>query len=162
MPLTFNLRHLEKRSVHLEGELSASELELVGIDELVEVSGPVKYELEAERLRDSVLVQGRIQWALACRCSRCLEPFTKEVGLDSWTCDLPLEGEERVPISNDCADLTPYVREDILLAFPQHPLCEPDCQGLLKRAWDPQKPASVDEQAPEVSSAWAELNKLKL
>ena len=43
---------------------------------------------------------------------------------------LPLEGEEEVPVINDCVDLTPYMREDILLAFPQHPLCEPDCGGL--------------------------------
>ncbi len=35
-----------------------------------------------------------------------------------------------VPIKNDCVDLTPWVREDILLGFPQHPLCRPDCGGL--------------------------------
>jgi uncharacterized metal-binding protein YceD (DUF177 family) len=43
---------------------------------------------------------------------------------------LPLEGEDKVPVDNDCVDLTPFVREDILLEFPQHPLCKPDCGGI--------------------------------
>ncbi len=162
MPLTFNLRHLEKRSIHLEGELSANELDLIGIDELIDITGPVNYDLIAERLRDSVLVQGRVRWVLACRCARCLKAFTQQVDLRSWTCDLPLEGEDKVLISNDCVDLTPYLREDILLAFPQHPLCEPECQGLLSAAGHLKTPTSVDKHEREVSSAWAELNKLKL
>ena len=54
MPLTFNLRHLEKRDLELEGELSAEELDLDGIDEIVDVPGPVRYELVAERLSQSV------------------------------------------------------------------------------------------------------------
>ena len=54
------------------------------------------------------------------------------VRVDPWIADLPLVGEEKVAVDNDCVDLTPYLREDILLAFPQHPLCEPDCRGLPK------------------------------
>jgi len=39
---------------------------------------------------------------------------------------LPLEGEEKTPVDNDCVDLTPFAREDMLLEFPQHPVCEPE------------------------------------
>jgi uncharacterized metal-binding protein YceD (DUF177 family) len=57
-------------------------------------------------------------------------------------------------------DLTPLVREDILLGFPQHPLCEPDCGGLKKASvGKARKTVGKDESKP---SAWAELNKLKL
>jgi uncharacterized metal-binding protein YceD (DUF177 family) len=52
------------------------------------------------------------------------------------------------------------VREDILLGFPQHPLCRPDCGGLKKASVGKvPKTAGKDETKP---SAWAELNKLKL
>jgi uncharacterized metal-binding protein YceD (DUF177 family) len=52
------------------------------------------------------------------------------------------------------------VREDILLEFPQHPLCKPDCGGLKKKkAVQPVKSGGNNETKP---SAWAELNKLKL
>jgi uncharacterized protein len=160
MPITFNLRHLEKKSLELQGELSAEELELTEVDEMVRLAEPVQYELFIERLNDSVLVRGSLESTLACQCVRCLRPFTRPLALEDWTCDLPLEGEEKVTITNDCVDLTPYLREDILLAFPQHPLCEPDCRGLLKPEHNLNEAAGVD-QVNDSSSAWAALNKLK-
>jgi uncharacterized protein len=162
MSLSFNLRHLEKRNLRLEGEVPASELDLVGIDELIEITKPVVYDLAVERLSDSILVQGSLRCTLTCQCARCLRSFTRDLDLPDWICDLPLEGEDRVAVNNDSIDLTPYVREDILLAFPQHPLCEPDCQGLPEAIRHVSESTSVEEQAREISSAWAELNRLKL
>lgn len=161
MPLNFNLRHLEDRNLELQGELTAEELELTGIDEMMELRQPVRYDLTLERLSTSILVRGSLNCTLECQCVRCLRPFTKQLDLDDWMCDLPLEGEERAAVVNDRIDLTPYVREDILLAFPQHPLCEPGCRGLLDRGHNLNEPASAKEPAKELS-AWAELNKLKL
>ena len=63
---------------------------------------------------------------------RCLKEYPHRLVLENWTRHLPLEGEERAPIVNDCVDLTPFLREDILLEFPQHPLCEAECRGLPK------------------------------
>ncbi len=72
---------------------------------------------------------------------------------------LPLEGEDKVAIDNDCVDLTPFVREDMLLEFPQHPLCKPDCAGLKKKT----KVRSADgNEAVAKPSVWTELDKLKL
>jgi len=73
---------------------------------------------------------------------------------------LPLEGEDRAPVVNDLVDLTPYVREDILLAFPQHPLCDPECGGLPAFA-EKAKKSRDSGQAEPGSAAWAELNKLR-
>jgi uncharacterized protein len=161
MPLIFNLRHLEKHELQLEGELSAKELELTDIDEMARLTEPVAYELVVERMGDSVLVQGSLTCTLNCQCVRCLRPFNQRIEIDDWTCNLPLEGEEHVAVNNDCVDLTPYVREDILLAFPQHPLCEPGCRGLPKPGYNLNRSPSVERQANETASAWAELNKLK-
>ena len=161
MPITFNLRHLEKQNLHLVGELPADELDLAGVDEMIQVTQPLRYDLVVERLSDSVLVQGRLRCTLDCECVRCLQAFTRELDFSAWTCNLPLTGEDKVPINNDCVDLTPYVREDTLLAFPQHPLCDPDCPGLREPGRNLNESASVDHQASEACSAWAELNKLK-
>ena len=57
-------------------------------------------------------------------------------------------------------DLTPYLREDILLEFPQHPLCEADCAGLPNRAEKEAGSATGAGQTPG-SPVWSELNKLK-
>ena len=161
MPLTFNLRHLEKRDLHLEGELSPNDLDLAGVDEMIEMVDPLHYDLTVERLSDSILVQGSLTGSLACHCVRCLTDFESELELDHWTLDLPLVGEDKVVVTNDCVDLTPYIREDILLAFPQHPLCEPECRGLLEAARHLHGSDREQEQANGSSSAWAELNKLK-
>src|ERR1041384_890940 len=117
MPLLFNVRYLEKQqTLSLAGELSPAELEVESLDELVRTELPLRYDLEVQELDDSILVQGSLRLTLRCECARCLKPFTQELNLDDWACHLPLQGEEKVLISNDSVDLTPYLREDILLA----------------------------------------------
>jgi uncharacterized protein len=160
MPIKVNLRHLEPHDFHLEGELPAEELELDIRDELVTAPKPLKYDLEVQKLEDSLLVQGSLSLPLACECVRCLKPFEFNLILKPWTVHLPLEGEDAVPIVSDCVDLTPYIREDILLEFPQHPVCSAECRGLPKSMLGKGKKSS--SPSPEAGSpAWAELNKLK-
>jgi len=67
-----------------------------------------------------------------------------------------------VPVLNDCVDLTPSVREDILLEFPQHPLCDRECRGLLNASVGKREKTDNTGQNEADISAWAELNKLKL
>ena len=162
MPLLFNIRHLEHHSVTLRGELPAAELDLGGIDELIQANCPLHHDLRVERHERSILVQGRLRLNLRCECVRCLKSFDHPLAFDSWSCLLPLEGQDKVLINNDCVDLTPYVREDIVLAFPQHPLCEPDCRGLSSGPPAGARPSSGVEATRDQPSAWAELNKLKL
>ena len=158
MLVRFNVRHLEGQNLHLQDEISASEMDIDQLDELIHVRKPLHYELEVEKMERSILVQGRLDVKLDCECARCLKGFEYRLLLPGWACHLPLEGEEKVTISNDVVDLTPYIREDIVLAFPQHPLCKPDCKGLE----NPRKGSAADAQQSELtSSAWSELNKLK-
>lgn len=160
MPLLVNLRHLAKKALHLSGELSEAELDLAGVDELVQMPRPLRYDLEVQSLDDAVLAQGTLRVNLRCECARCLKAFDFLLDLDGWAAHLPLAGEDKVPIQDDCVDLTPLIREDILLKLPQHPLCETDCPGLSKDkvAAGASRGAS---QGLDISAAWAELNKLK-
>ncbi len=157
MPLVVNLRHLEEHNVSLCGELPVDELDVETGDEMIHVTQPLRYDLEIQKLEGSLLVRGSLRFALECQCVRCLKPFTRELELKGWTCHLPFEGEDQVTVSNDCVDLTPFVREDMLLEFPQHPLCKPDCGGLKTKI------GRARENADEITpSAWSELDKLKL
>jgi uncharacterized protein len=154
--LSVNLRHLETCDLRLTGELSARELDFDLHDEMIRAEKPLQYELQIEKLHQAILVQGRLEIALNCQCVRCLKSFEKKLMLEEWALHLPLEGEEKVPVDNDCVDLTPFVREDILLEFPRHPLCKPDCGGLEKTGQKNRGRNKLD------STAWTELNKLKL
>ena len=157
MPLLFNIRHLETEELHLEGELPAKELDIEFNDEVVHPAGALKYDLNVQQLEHEILVQGNLCLALDCECVRCLKPFKRNVDLQDWAALLPLEGEEKIVINNDCVDLTPFLREDILLALPQHPLCKPDCGGLPKKSFGESKKAGSTSE-----ERWAALNKLKL
>ena len=161
MALLINLRQLDTENLELKGEVPGSELDLEGVDELIKIEKPLKYQLKAQKLDESILVQGSLELTINCECVRCLKPFTQRLEIEDWACLLPLEGDEKVTVTNDCIDLTPYAREDILLGFPQHPLCNAECGGLPKKAIGKTKKTGGVGQTKEISSAWTELNKLK-
>lgn len=158
MPVQVNLRHLEDKNVQLQGEISPQELEFENLDEMIHTNHPLKYDLDVEKNGANLLVTGGIEMTLDCECVRCLKPFQYNVSLDPYDLMVPLEGEDKASVDNDIVDLTPYIREDTLLAFPQHPLCEAECDRLppVKES----KPAGSSAQGQK--SAWDELNKLKL
>ena len=159
MPLLVNMRHLERTELTLKGELPVAELDIELRDEMVQLTKPLTYQLEAQQMDEALLVRGKLVLPLNCECVRCLKPFEYTLELTDWACLVPLSGEDAAPMNGDTVDLTPFLREDILLELPQHPLCKPDCGGL-------QKPTVVKskQKAPadvKTSSTWAELEKLK-
>jgi len=161
MPLLVNIRHLETHSLELKGELAAAELEIDSRDEMIRAVRPLKYDLSVEKLPGSILVQGRLRLTLDCRCVRCLEAFEYKLEMQGPICHLELQGDEKAEVVNDCVDLTPCLREDILLEFPRHPVCKPGCRGLAGGRVDRTKSAGAAGKAEAVASAWNELNKLR-
>jgi len=162
MPLLVNLRHLDEHNVRLTGELTVAELDIDPRDEVIRLAGPLAYDLEVQKLEGGLLVKGSGRLPLECQCVRCLKQFSQRLELSDWTCHVPLQGEDAAAVSSDCVDLTPYLREDILLEFPQHPLCEPECRGLPKKYFGKARSTTGTGQPETSSSAWNELNKLKL
>lgn len=161
MPLLVNLRHLADHGVSLKGSLSVEELELDSRDEMIQANRPIEYELEVERVNESILVQGEVRIVLDCECSRCLKPCQHEIRLSGLLCELPLQGDDAVAVMNDCVDLTPHLRDDIFLEFPVRPLCKADCVGLPGKTLDPLREASGSDCGDGTPSVWDELNKLK-
>jgi uncharacterized protein len=159
MSLKINLRQLEDKDIHLKGELPAEDLKLETLDELIALRKPLLYDLNAQKVGQTLLIQGTLDLTLDCSCARCLKPFEQYISLADWALHLPLEGDDAPEIKDDSVDLTPYIREDILLEFPQRPLCEADCAGLADKSKSPGDTKDADS-APG-SPAWSELNKLK-
>jgi DUF177 domain-containing protein len=160
MSLKINVRHLEEKDLQIQGELPAAELELDENDELVRARLPLHYNLTVHQAGQDVLVRGQLEMALDCECARCLKPFGFRLKIPDWLLHLPAEGPEQAVLKDDVVDLTSYLREAILLEFPQHPLCDSDCAGLPLRADASSRKTEGSGPTPE-ASAWAELNKLK-
>ena len=160
MSLTVNIKQLEDRNARLEGELPVEELEFGFEDEVVQFSKPLKYSLEVQHLGNSLLLTGNLELPVVCACVRCLKPIQEVIRLRNWACHIPLEGEERPPVVRDSVDLTPYIREDMVLALPTHPVCREDCPGLMRKT-KPTLRTADDGKSEGISSPWEELNKLK-
>lgn len=160
MPIRFPLRDLDEQTVILEGALEPSELGMNEVDELVRSTTALKYRLEARKEGSFLIFTGGFSVVLDCECSRCLKAFPLSVVVEGLDERVGVEGDESVVVENDTVDLTPLVREHILLGFPQHPLCEPECRGLLKAP--PHGSSSGASRPANTSSAWAALDRLKL
>jgi len=138
-------------------------LELETRDPLLQLKEPLEFNLLVEQVGAGLLVRGKLRLPIHCECVRCLKPFVHFLELGDWVCHVPLEGEESAPVVGDLVDLTPYVREDIVLAFPQHPLCESECNGLPGLHASDEGAQSVEQTpAKAPGSIWDQLDKLKL
>ena len=156
MQIPLNLDLLRTDPQYLEGSVSVENLDLDHGDELVHFNEPLSYELTAEWMEGAALVRGSVELPVDCDCARCLKPFRHVITLNDYALHLPLSGEDAIPIEDNCADLTPFLREDSLLDLPQHPLCRSDCPGLVKTEPEP----SVTDDIPK-PGVWSQLDQLK-
>ncbi len=85
--------------------------------------------------------RGIVYTTVEVQCVRCLEPFPVEIREEinfmvRLTAGAPLSVElweediARVDPQTGKVNLSPRVRDAVLLAIPQYPLCSPDCKGL--------------------------------
>lgn len=89
------------------------------------------------RTPQGLYAQGHLQASVSAECVRCLESV--EQPLSSRLSDLYLYPPENAPegaltIGDDVhLDLSPVVREDMLVSLPIRVLCRPDCKGLCSQ-----------------------------
>lgn len=160
MLLHVNLKQIQDEPVAMSGEAPVSAVDFGFADEVIHFSKPLKYDLTVQHLHDSLLLTGTLELTLQCDCVRCLRTFESVIVLRDWACHIPLEGEDRPPVVKDSVDLTPYIREDMVLALPTHPVCRDDCPGLDHKSQS--DPFGGANSAGPSRSPWDELNKLKL
>jgi uncharacterized protein len=84
------------------------------------------------------------------RCVSCLEKFVHKIRVPAFAVHTELRGPETV-------DLTPFMREDLLLNLPAHPHCDRDGNRACEA-----NHVKIEEQAVKRESDWSALDKLKL
>ncbi len=111
--------------------------------EVCDFEFPAAAEVRVDYYRagQELFFQGRISGSVIGHCARCLEEYPFDLGKDFFVvlvpkAELPMEAElsgEELDLSfyeGDQVDLSPLVREQIILALPTRPLCREDCKGL--------------------------------
>jgi uncharacterized protein len=106
---------------------------------------PVAVTIAYYRAGTEVFIEGTVAAVARADCARCAEEFTatherpfryvlapKVIGYDDDK-ELRDEDLEFSLYEGDYVDLTPLVREQVLLALAERPLCREDCRGLCPR-----------------------------
>jgi uncharacterized metal-binding protein YceD (DUF177 family) len=148
--IVVHLRQIPPEGKHLEGEEDASCLDLGDIG--AKPVGPVRYALDVGLSGGGVFATGQVTVPVEMTCVACLQPFVYEAKVDSFAAQVQIDGRELV-------DLTPAVREELLLALPNHPRCDlTSGHSCPYQRTD----ASGGGSQESTESAWDQLDKLKL
>lgn len=152
--MKIHLKQIPPEGLHLKGEedCPVRELEAEGI----RCAGPLQYELDLGISGHSVWANGSLVQPIEMQCVSCLERFVQQIRVPQFALMRDIQGPETV-------DLTPYMREDILLNMPAHPHCDADRTRRCKGATPPETATDEkQERAAKREHDWGELDKLKL
>jgi len=109
------------------------------------VQGPISVTLSHYRAGTEVFLEGELSARTAAVCARCAEEFVASSTRsfryvlapkaldDSAGGDQRDEDVEYSHYLGDEIDLSPPIREQLLLALPTKPLCAENCRGLCPR-----------------------------
>jgi uncharacterized metal-binding protein YceD (DUF177 family) len=144
-----HLKQIPPEGLRLEGEEDCliPELESEGI----RCTGPMQYKIDIGVAEGSLWANGSLKQPVELRCVGCLEKFVHEINVPAFALHTELHGPETV-------DLSPFMREDILLNLPAHPRCDRESGLVCKAAAATLTAAAETKRKPD----WSALDKLKL
>jgi uncharacterized metal-binding protein YceD (DUF177 family) len=147
-----HLRQLPDGGEHFEGEEDCP-LQQLNPEE-VRCAGPLRYSLDVGISEGALWANGEISQPVELRCVRCLEPFPFDITVKDFALHTELTGPEEI-------DLTPFLREDILLNLPPYPHCDRDGGRICpvpEEAVRREKREPLEARPPD----WSALDDLKL
>ncbi|WP_229686003.1 YceD family protein [Longimycelium tulufanense] len=105
---------------------------------MVPEGADVALDVLLESVVEGVLVSGTASAPTVGECSRCLDELSGRVEVElrelyaypESTTEASTDEDEVHRVVDDLVDLEPIVRDAVVLALPQAPLCSPDCPGL--------------------------------
>jgi len=146
--MKIHLKQIPAQDLHLEGDEACPihDVEAEGI----RCAGQLHYSIDVGIAGGALWARGSLLQPVELRCVSCLEKFVYEIRVPGFAVQTELPGPETV-------DLTPFIREDLLLNLPAHPRCNRDGNRVCKA----KQPKTV-EQDTKPKLDWSALDKLKL
>jgi uncharacterized protein len=138
-----------------EGDEDAT---VVGLDGApgVRPKGPLRYRLFAQIASRRLIVSGRVDWPVSLQCGRCACFFSTSASDSSFLRDYALrDGQVEVDVTDD-------LREAVLLALPNHPLCRESCAGRCPQCGKNLNSGRCGCRPPDAPGVWSGLDGLKL
>ena len=146
--MKIHLKQIPPEGLYLEGEENCP---IKGYEtQDVSCAGPLSYTVDIGMSDGALWAHGSLRQPVELRCVSCLEKFVHEIRVPAFTVHTELRGLEIV-------DLTPFIREDLLLNLPAHPHCDRDGNRVCTA-----KTIEPSDQDSKRESDWRALDKLKL
>jgi uncharacterized protein len=164
--LRVDLRELAQgRAIETRGELKQDDPVLDGTE--VRLQEPVVVQGRLQALGDGrVYWQGTARTVVAGECRRCLTPVETPLQLEIgalFTQDPDAQDDpDSYPVAPDATevDVTPAVREELVLAAPRYVVCRDDCKGICPQCGKDLNAGPCD-CAPVTDARWQPLKALK-
>ena len=108
---------------------------------------PISVRLKLSRSGSTIVMKSRIAARVEWTCARCLDPFSIDLGSEFTTTlkpkppnfvlpeevELSREDLETDYYEGEEIEVTPFVKDQILLTLPQKAVCREECRGLCPR-----------------------------
>jgi uncharacterized protein len=161
-----DLRELAQgRAVETRGELKQDDPVLDGTE--VRLQEPVAVQGRLQAIGDGRFYwQGTARTVVAGECRRCLTPVETALQLEIgalFTQDPDAQDDpDSYPVAPDATevDVTPAVREELVLAAPRYVVCRDDCKGICPQCGKDLNAGPCD-CAPVTDARWQPLKALK-
>jgi uncharacterized metal-binding protein YceD (DUF177 family) len=146
--MKIHLKQIPAQGLHLDGDEGCPihDLEAEGI----RCAGQLHYNIDVGIAGGALWSRGSLSQPVELSCVSCLEKFVHEIQVPAFAVHTELRGPETV-------DLTPFMREDLLLNLPAHPHCDRDGDRVCKA-----RHLESAEQDAQRKPDWSALDKLKL
>jgi uncharacterized protein len=126
-------------------------------------------DLRLTSVSEGIYVSGTVSGPLVGECGRCLRAIDDVIRVDiaelfayeNSTTDETSEEDEIGRVRDDLIDLEPAVRDAVVLALPQNPVCRADCPGMCPDCGVPWDELPADHGHELLDARWAELSKLR-
>jgi uncharacterized protein len=163
--LRVDLRELARAgAVETRGELKQDDPALEGTS--IPLREPVAVDGRLRSIGEGRFYwQGRLRTVVQGECRRCLTPvatpFHQEIGA-LFTQDSEAEDADSYPVPPEATeiDVTPAIREELVLTAPRYLLCRDDCKGLCPQCGKDLNAGPCD-CVPATDARWQPLKALK-
>lgn len=150
------------RQYHRDIELPAE----LGIEAMgIPAGNHLVLDVRLESVVEGVLVSGTASATVTGQCSRCLDLLTDRLEVElielfaypDTATDGTTDPEEVSRVVDGLIDLERVVRDTVLLALPQAPLCREDCLGLCPECGGKRAELGTDHRHETMDPRWAAL-----
>lgn len=161
-PLLVNVAELTRRAGSEKLIDVAVDVAHFDFDDQRVVATEVPIRLQLESVNGGIAVRGELSLEWSDQCSRCLKPVHGVVTATVNELYQQLVTDpDAYEIVGEQLDLSPMVREVLLLELPTLPICAPECPGLCTVCGADLAVSPCNCAPIEKSSPWDALDALK-